>query len=502
MFDALDGKSNGTETNGVTIREPNINYRDEPVAFFFVLFGISIEALVTGPSKDSSRYGPQTLEILSALKKILRPSVSGNAIFQDVVFSETIELFDRLALTESIDVQHIIVEIARNLCLTHPSAKGDEGGEEDNDHLSDDIEQLFELTRIIVLVLATVLPNLAEQAPSVRQQLPDEAVSLVAISLEALVDASDIFPSIIKTDLHASILHIFATILGTGACQTVVVPQALPILKRFIKGIIPSSPSRPLKTTTNQIHGLLQRLITILDHAQRRESDSALLCAKNILFACTIILSTASNAFSPNHPLLIRCLDAMLDCLDDLGLGKIAAGCLRSILLNPPTSPTDEAIARHLFLPLVRFVLETGPDPENSRSLVAHALTSFATTLPTTAAPANTAKGNGSDSTPTTAAFGILIPMLLTQASVSVEPKNSQIVFPEIAARLLDLAGADATSFRNAVASMTPDQKGFMEEVLKAGGAWAQQSKKGDGGIDGARQGGEHSIALKLNFGG
>lgn len=483
----MDGKSNGVETNGVTVREPNINYRDEPVAFFFVLFGISIEALVTGPNKDSSRHEPQTLEILSALKKILRPSVSGNAIFQDVVFSETIELFDRLALTESLDVQHIIVDIARNLCLTHPSAKGDEE-EEDSEHLSDDIEQLFELTRIIVLILATVLPNLAEQAPSARQQLPDEAVSLVAISLEALVDASDIFPSIIKTDLHASILHIFATILGTGACQTVVVPQALPILKRFIKVIIPTFPSAPSKAISNQTHGLMQRLVAILVHAQRRESDSALLCAKNILLACTILLTTASSAFPPSHPLLTRCLDAMLDCLNDLGLGKIAAGCLRSILLISPKSPTEEAIARHLFLPLVRFVLETGPDPENSRSLVAHALTSFATTLPMTA-------NHESSSNPTAAAFGILIPMLLTRASA--EPNSP--LFPETAARLLELAGADPPAFRTAVASMTQDQKGFMEEVLKTGGAWAQSRKgKAGDGNDGAT--GEPSIALKLNF--
>lgn len=501
VFDALDGKSNGIETNGVTIREPNINYRDEPVAFFFVLFGISIEALVTGPGKDSSRNEPQTLEILSALKKILRPSVSGNAIFQDVVFSETIELFDRLALTESIEVQHTIVEITRNLCLTHPSAKSDEG-EEDNEHLSDDIEQLFQLTRIIVLVLATVLPNLAEQAPSARQQLPEEAVSLIAISLEALVDASDIFPSIIKTDLHASILHIFATILGTSACQSVVVPQALPILKRFIKGIIPSFPSFPSKTTKHQIHGLLQRLITILDHAQRRGSDSALLCAKNILFACTIILTTASSAFPPNHPLLIRCLDDMLDCLNDLGLGKIAAGCLRSILMASPTStpsPTDEAIARHIFLPLVRFVLEPGPDPENSRSLVTLALTSFATSLPMIPIATTNLESN---STPTAAAFGILIPMLLTRASASTEPDPTLSLFPEIAARLLDLAGADPTAFRNAVASMTPDQKGFMEEVLKTGGAWAQQNRKGKLGDASDGASGEPSIALKLNFGG
>ena len=123
VFDALDGKTNEVQSNGPGSREADINYRDEPVAFFFVLFGISIEALVTRPTNDSLNSEPQTLGILSALKKILRPSVSGNAIFQDAVFSETIELFDRLALTEGLEVQLIIVDIVRNLCLTHPSAK-------------------------------------------------------------------------------------------------------------------------------------------------------------------------------------------------------------------------------------------------------------------------------------------------------------------------------------------------------------------------------------------
>ncbi|KAL8754337.1 MAG: hypothetical protein Q9184_005144, partial [Pyrenodesmia sp. 2 TL-2023] len=79
VFDALDAKGvtsyaigNGPMTN--------INYRDAPVAFFMVLFGIVIEALVTRPNDDSPR---DILKILSALKKILLPSVAGNAIFQD-----------------------------------------------------------------------------------------------------------------------------------------------------------------------------------------------------------------------------------------------------------------------------------------------------------------------------------------------------------------------------------------------------------------------------------
>jgi hypothetical protein len=122
VFDALDGKTEFSEARGANPKSPEINYRDEPVAFFFVLFGLAFEALVSR-SGDSQSNGGQTLEILGALKKILRPSVSGQAIYQEVVFSETMDMFDRLVLTESLGVQSVIVEIARNLCLEHPSAR-------------------------------------------------------------------------------------------------------------------------------------------------------------------------------------------------------------------------------------------------------------------------------------------------------------------------------------------------------------------------------------------
>jgi hypothetical protein len=123
VFDALDGKTEFTETNGTSVsKSPEINYRAEPVAFFFVLFGLAFEALV-GRSGESHVSRAQTLEILRALKKILKPSVSGQAIYQEVVFSETMDMFDRLVLTESLSVQAVIVEIARNLCLEHPSAR-------------------------------------------------------------------------------------------------------------------------------------------------------------------------------------------------------------------------------------------------------------------------------------------------------------------------------------------------------------------------------------------
>lgn len=504
VFDALDGKTDEAELNGSENRKSNINYRDEPVAFFFVLFGICIEALAIRSGNDSSNSESQTLGILSALKKILRPSVAGNAIFQDAVFSETIEMFDRLALTEGLDVQLIVVDIARNLCLTHPSAKDEE---EDGDHLNEDIEQLFELTRIIVLVLANVLPNLAEHTSATRPQLPEEAVALIQVSLEALVDASGIFPSIIKTDLYASILHIFSTILGTGTCQAIVVPQALPILHRFLQFIEATSPSSQLSpsTTSFQLLGLHHNILSILATAQRRESDSALKCAQNSLLALTILLTTSSRSFPLFHPLLTKALDAMLDCLQDLGLAKVAAGCLRSVFLVQPRSPQDEAIARYLFPRLVRFTLSSAEsDPENARSLIANALVAFAISLSSLSLPTSSSSSSLTDETQSpqqrqsnsrmAAALSILIPTLLSRAGA-----DGKAGVRETAQQLLQLAAADQIAFKGAVASMDAARKGFMEAVLREGGAGGAGGDRSRG--EGRDGGAEPTIALKMSFG-
>jgi HEAT repeat-containing protein 5 len=321
VFDALDGKElQGPATNGQP-RSADINYRDEPVAFFFVLFGIAFEALATKPSQNESlELQEQTLSILHALRKILHPSVSGHAIYRDAIFSETMDLLDRLVLTDGLDVQGVIVEIARALCVSHPSArKKGEKDESDGSDLSDDIEQLFELTRIIVLVLSGLLPNLAESSQPLRHQMTEEAIVLVATALDALVDAAAVFPAVIKTDLHACIIHIFATILATPSAQGVIVPQSLPTLKRFVAGMTGSR--KPLGNTASptdvQLQGCLRRFLAVYLKAQRREEPASLACVRNCLLASTILFTGGKNHLPASDPLVSRYLEELLDCLTD-----------------------------------------------------------------------------------------------------------------------------------------------------------------------------------------
>ncbi|KAL2351407.1 HEAT repeat protein-like protein [Cryomyces antarcticus] len=475
VFNALDGIPEPPTSSGIARQGSEINYRDEPVAFFFVLFGLAFEALVGRQGDDSLATKEQTLEILLALKKILRPSVSGHAIYREVVFSETMDMLDRIALTEGLAVQSIVVEIARNLCLGHPSARRGQPTQVDEEHLSEDIDQLFELTRIIVLVLAGVVPNLTGNNSQARHELSDEAVSLIRLALNALVDAAEIFPSVIKTDLHACIIHVFATILSSGVCQASVVSHALPIFKRFVTAVM----RKPQPDTVSQVRGALARFLVILENAQKRESEAALPCERNTLLASTILLTSVSSAFQPSDPLIGQFIDKLIECLESRMTTKIAASCSRSLLLLPKGGSTESAIAA-LTLPRLLSFLVSPPRVDGlgeSRSVAAHALTSFVSTLQAEQRPT---------------VMALVVPALLARTS-----KEGQVLFHETSARLLDLANVDQKAFRGVVANVTPAQRLFLEEVIREGNALGRQARPAA-----VQELEEPSIALKMDFGG
>ncbi|KAK3700681.1 hypothetical protein LTR37_015870 [Vermiconidia calcicola] len=478
VFDALDGKHvqlageavdepNGINgINGVVRKSTGINYREEPVAFFFVLFGLAFESLAVRSNDDDAVTGRRNLDILQALKKILRPSVAGVAVYQEVVFAETMDLLDRMVLTESLGVQAIIVEIARNLCTIHPSSRQGMQTPVNGEALSDDIEQLFELTRIIVLVLAGLIPGLTETPVAARLESSDEAVSLVRTALQALVDVSEVFPSIIKTDLHATILHIFVTILGTGACQTAVVPQALPIFRRFVANI--ANDQRP--ETKGQLRNALGRMKVILRNAQRRETAASLPCEKNTLLAITILLSSAPSDLPDSDPLAVGFAMELCECLEAPMVSRMAAGCVRTLLLA-------NIFTMVLLTRSIAFMItpsELGGLDE-SKSLIAQTLVMYAAKLTMNQRPA---------------VIALFIQTLLGRA-MQGGPKTHQ----ESASRLLELANVNNASFRAVISTMEGEQKRSLETILKSS-AGARRNNHD------AENDREPTIALKLDFGG
>lgn len=155
---------------------------------------------------------------------------------------------------------------------------------------------------------------------------------------------------------------------------------------------------------------------------------------------------------------------------------KIAANCVRSLLLQPSSSPADESVARYLLPRLVAFVTNTEPeDPENARRLVAQTITQYVTSASSDRAQI---------------LMAVVAPALLSRAST-----EGTEVYRETSARLLEMASADQTAFRGIVSAMSEGQKAFMEEVIKSGRVTE------DSGRSAPDSGGQPSIALKMNFG-
>ncbi|KAF4556724.1 Hypothetical protein D9617_1g086030 [Elsinoe fawcettii] len=479
VFDALDGKTDQPSTNGVNHdKQEMINYREEPTAFFFVLFGLAFEALAARFDDRDSLARSRRLDILEALKKILRPSVAGTAIYQDVIFTETMDLLDRMVLTEGIDVQTTIVEIARNMCIAHPSSRKPDDVEDE--HLSDDIDQLFELTRIIVLVLAGLIPGVAESNRPIRAEISDEGVVLIRLALDSLVDAAEVFPSIIKSDLHACIFHLFITILGTASCQTAVVPTALPIFRRFLDSISRDASSE----TRKQIRNTLTRFLVILKNAQKRESEASLPCEKNTILASTILITTAQTVFQPSDKTVIRFVSEVAEALNYPTTTKMAAGCARSLLLISSKSIVQSTIVSVLMPRLVTFLTTPSEleELDETSSIIASAFMTFATAPRTQASDHVKARA---------ASYGLIIPILLSRAHMREELGKSDT--RDTAVKLLELAGQDQAAFRVSVMKLEQDQRAFMEKVLREGGAGRKQEI-----VQEERE--EPKIALRMDF--
>lgn len=117
---AMDGQEPSQSQNGQTRAKP----REDPTAFFYVLFGLVYEALSTSSSDSgSANLDRQTpvVACLEALKSLVRPEYAGKAIMEPNIFDEFISLSYRMAMTESATVQVHLVEMLGVLAATQGS---------------------------------------------------------------------------------------------------------------------------------------------------------------------------------------------------------------------------------------------------------------------------------------------------------------------------------------------------------------------------------------------
>jgi HEAT repeat-containing protein 5 len=232
----------------------------------------------------------------------------------------------------------------------------------------------------------------------------------------------------------------------------------------------------------------MNRFLSILKHAQQRESEAAVPCEKNTLLATTVLLSSATSTLDPGDPLIKRFIDTLADCLGNRLTSRVAANCVRSLLLLPKkntnntATAVEAAYASHL-LPHI-FAFLTHPSDietlDETRSLLTQTLVGFVGTLPSSAQKSS--------------AIALVLPTMLARAQ-----KEGEETYKETAGRVLELASIAQTEFKAVVGGLNGEQRAFMEEVIRSGGP----GTKGRGGQNEGDRGrsGEPRIALRMDFG-
>lgn len=120
MLAAMDGQEN-IAANGSTAR------REDPTAFFFIIFGLIYEALANSTADSTLATSSRQSGViagLQALKCLVRPEYSGKVLFEPVTFEEFISLCYRMTMTEPAAViVHLIPMVAALVASAPPSAE-------------------------------------------------------------------------------------------------------------------------------------------------------------------------------------------------------------------------------------------------------------------------------------------------------------------------------------------------------------------------------------------
>lgn len=194
---------------------------DETANFFFVVFGECIECLIGISSGDKqSKRGAVILDCLQAL---LHLDVGIEIIFKDVIFTELIDLLDRMVSISNDLMKEAVIKFTKALAEGYFNYHG---GKID----PKDIDKLFELLRVDIHTVDNIISVVQEPVDGINLNADDLLV--LKHAFDSVADVIKIFPQAMVIDLYSCILYIFTMIYRLKDKE--LVSTLLPTLKRIV----------------------------------------------------------------------------------------------------------------------------------------------------------------------------------------------------------------------------------------------------------------------------
>lgn len=504
--------------------------KKEPAKFFFILFGLCVEALSNtfGGGSRSSSVGNNienqkiVRTCIEALKAFLRPVVAGSAFLDEYVFIELINLFDRLVLTEGFKVQYDIIQIIGNIikdfgasyiCKDIPKKSMKINGHSEDAAAVEFPETetvLFHILRLLVNIFFQKIPSLSNRPEvmrifrlpqgNARGQTSHETTILLKFTVDAFTSLITIIPSKLKIDLAAIAFYVYISIIQDPKFQSELVPHVLVNIKLLCENISAhleeefDAFSRVVQSTISST--LLQ--INSLVKSQDALKDDEMSVIKNSLLAATILFTSCPKQCTENTAIQTEFMEILKNGFysENDTIAVTSFQCTRTLVLLSTKKETNvdttSVQMSHIFIktliPEIASFLQNIKDTfgiectfqENSYKL--EVIEESIKTLLTT----NTVAQDSHKTVLMAVTLPTLIQLLADPPLEKYMPSSEESLTPHTlpplhtlsVRHILSLAGLQPQNFRDAVAVLLPGPKSKLEAAVRFNVLQQQQQQQ------------------------
>ncbi|KAF8074912.1 clathrin-coated vesicle protein, partial [Lyophyllum atratum] len=445
---AMDGQEFNPESKHL-----NVSKREEPTAFFHIIFGLVYEALVTSSADSTSiSSARQSLVVsaLRALKCLVRPEYSGKAIKEPMIFEEFISLCYRIAMTEPANVQVHLVEMLSSFAASqeHQSSSGDE--------LS-----LTSPKAHCLRICAHILRHsiFSSRGQSIQGDTSDR-IKMISSAFSAFYAVGISITSQQREDVRAVAILLYNELLKDESSEIDLVGSTLPSLKSMLD--LPQGAGPGTHDVYERLlHGLLSSCLLNIDAMSGRHGVISTKKIKNNLLAAVLILTVIPVSVKVSQAVIEHCCFLICQKLLESGeLSLTAAHCAKTLIVaSTAGSAMLHQCARLLIPGLIEFIAKMAPlvhdgsIKEPQVAAIGEVWKAFSTFFAST--PENHR----------VRLLGVLLPtiaLLLSNSQLTPAPVTSQTI-----SQLLLYATSSPAAFKDAAAKLDNGTRELLEQSIR-----------------------------------
>ncbi|EPQ55802.1 ARM repeat-containing protein [Gloeophyllum trabeum ATCC 11539] len=288
---SMDGRENSPASTETEAR------RKEPTYMFFVLFGLIYDALSSSSVDAASAPATRrTSEIaLSALKSLVKPEYSGEALLQSNIFEEFVGLCYRLSLTETPQAQIHLLAALTSLVTSHNNTAG---------LLSWDMPRARCL-QICAHILRRALPGIRDAVPYGASTALSDRISLLRAAFTAFTNIGQALGADVHEDARAAGICLYAELLKDESSDTDLVSPTLLCLKSFLD--VPPGVQSQQERYHQSVQGILSACLINIESMRGRQGSIASKVIRNNFLAMVLILTSILPTLKLGKPVVDRC---------------------------------------------------------------------------------------------------------------------------------------------------------------------------------------------------